>query len=79
MHVLCGGTTYNCVNIFMSLCLYIYANIEMFEQLSCWISIYAHDCQFLCSKIKMCPLINHMSDFYAVVGVSTPGGPWTDE
>jgi hypothetical protein len=44
-----------------------------FQRLSCWISIYAHNYQFLRSRfmvlrsnMEKCPLMNHMPDFYAV-------------
>ena len=53
---------------YIFLCHFVYISMptsRYFQQLLCWISIYAHNCVFLRSNMEMRPPVNRMPDFYA--------------
>jgi hypothetical protein len=70
MHVLVEGR-HTITYIFF--CHFVYISMPTsrgFEQLSGWINVYAHNCRFLRSNMKMRPPVNCMPDFYAVYRIA---------
>jgi hypothetical protein len=73
-----GGVTYTIAYIF--LCHFVYISMptsRSFQQLSCWISIYAYNYGFLRSKLNVLrsnmdirPPLNRMPNFYEVYNIA---------